>query len=49
MARMYVDEDHAEEWKQEADKNDFSSPSNYLYQLIQEARAHRQRDAPGPR
>ena len=49
MVHIYVGEKHAEQWKQEADKNNFSSRSKYLYQLIQEARAFRQRDAPGPR
>lgn len=48
MVHVYAPEDEAEEWKEDADEQHFSSRSKYLYALIQEARAYRQHDIGGP-
>jgi hypothetical protein len=42
-AQLYPHEDHKEEWQQEAEEGG-QSLSRYLYDLIQEARAHREAD-----
>lgn len=44
MVHIYADEDDAQDWKDEAKDNNFSSRSKYLYHLIQEARAYRQHE-----
>jgi hypothetical protein len=42
-AQLYPHEDHKEEWQQEAEEGG-QSLSRYLYDLIQEVRAHREAD-----
>lgn len=44
-AQLYPHEDHKEEWQDEAEKAG-QSLSQYLYDLIQEARAYREGDMP---
>ena len=44
-AQLYPHEDHKEEWQEEAEKAG-QSLSQYLYDLIQEARAYREGDVP---
>ena len=44
-AQLYPHEDHKDDWQQEAEKVG-QSLSQYLYDLIQEARAYREGDVP---
>jgi glycine/D-amino acid oxidase-like deaminating enzyme len=41
---IYPNQEHAEQWMEEAEENGYGSRSKYLYELIQEARTAREGD-----